>query len=69
LSVIIQGNPYFVLELIKECGRQWKRESDAEAIVILEVVEKKTQQTPKATIETCQQRKQNYEEHKKRRKS
>jgi phage-related protein len=41
---------------------------DAEAIVILEVVEKKTEQTSKATVEVCQRRKKNYEEYKKHRK-
>ena len=32
-----------------------------EAIVILEVMEKKTQQTPKAVIETCQRRLRRYQ--------
>jgi len=41
---------------------------DAEAIVILEVDEKKTQETPKATIEVCQKRQKNYEEFKKHQK-
>jgi phage-related protein len=40
---------------------------DVEAIVILEVEEKKTQQTPKATITKCQQRLKSYEEAKKQR--
>ena len=39
---------------------------DTEAIVILEVDEKKTQETPKATIEICQRRKKSYENFKKR---
>lgn len=41
---------------------------DTEAIVILEVGEKKTQETPKATIEVCKQRQKSYEEAKKRQK-
>jgi len=39
---------------------------DTEAIVILEVDEKKTQETPKATLAICQQRKKSYENFKKR---
>jgi phage-related protein len=38
---------------------------DAEAIVILEVSEKKTQQTSKATLDVCSKRLKNYEEAKK----
>jgi len=38
---------------------------DSEAVVILEVDEKKTQQTPKTTIAKCQQRLKSYEEAKK----
>ena len=34
---------------------------DSDAIVILEVDEKKTQKTPKATITACQKRIENYE--------
>lgn len=37
---------------------------DTEAIVILEVTEKKTQQTLKQTIEVCQKRRKSYEEYK-----
>ena len=39
---------------------------DKDAVVILEVDEKKTQQTPKATIELCQQRLKSYEKAQKR---
>jgi len=42
---------------------------DTEAIVILEVDEKKTQATPKTTLDVCQQRKKSYEEFRKRQKS
>lgn len=38
---------------------------DAEAIVILEVDEKKTRQTPKTKIELCQKRLKSHEEFKK----
>jgi phage-related protein len=37
---------------------------DADAIVVLEVDEKKTQKTPQATIEVCQERRKSYEESK-----
>ena len=35
---------------------------DDEAIVILDVIEKKTRQTPKPTIDVCQKRLMSYEE-------
>jgi phage-related protein len=38
---------------------------DSTAIVILEIVEKKTQQTAKQTINNCRKRLKNYEEAKK----
>lgn len=34
---------------------------DSDAIVVLEVFEKKTQQTPKQVIESCKQRIKNYD--------
>jgi phage-related protein len=37
---------------------------DTDAIVVLEVDEKKTRKTPQATIEACQERRKNYEESK-----
>jgi phage-related protein len=37
---------------------------DTDAVVILEVDEKKTQKTTQATIEVCQQRRKSYEEYK-----
>ena len=39
---------------------------DSEAIVILEVQEKKTKKTPQATIELCQKRLKSYEEAKRK---
>lgn len=39
---------------------------DDEAIVILDVLEKKTQQTPKRTIEVCEWRLKSYEEAKRK---
>ena len=39
---------------------------DSEAIVILEVQEKKTRKTPQATIELCQKRLKSYEEAKRK---
>ena len=39
---------------------------DDEAIVILDVVEKNTQQTPKATIDACEKRRKSYEEAKRK---
>ena len=39
---------------------------DDEAIVILDVAEKKTQQTPKATIDACERRRRSYEEAKRK---
>jgi phage-related protein len=41
---------------------------DSEAIVILEVGEKKTQKTSRETIEICQQRLKRYEEAKRQKK-
>jgi len=41
---------------------------DADAIVVLEVDEKKTQQTTKATIEVCQERCKSYEKTRKQKK-
>ena len=40
---------------------------DSDAIVILEVGEKKTQKTSQATIELCQKRLKNYEQAKRQR--
>jgi len=42
---------------------------EPDAIVILEVTEKKTPQTPRATIDTCKKRYKSYEDHKKSRKN
>ncbi len=39
---------------------------DDEAIVILDVIEKKTQQTPKATMDVCKQRLKSYEDAKRK---
>jgi len=39
---------------------------DDEAIVILDVAEKKSQQTPKALIDVCEKRRKNYEEAKRK---
>lgn len=36
---------------------------DPDAVVILEVLKKKTQGTPKATIETCRRRLAEYDRH------
>jgi len=41
---------------------------DKDAVVILEVDEKKTQETPKATITLCQQRLKHYEKAQKQQK-
>jgi len=41
---------------------------DPDAIIILEVTEKKTQATSKATIQTCQKRLKSYESHRKQKK-
>ncbi len=41
---------------------------DSDAIVILEIGEKKTQKTPQTTLEVCKKRLTNYEEVKKQRK-
>ncbi len=38
---------------------------DSDAIIILEVTEKKTQATSKATIQTCQKRLKSYEDYRK----
>jgi len=40
----------------------------SDAIVILEIAEKKTQKTPKQLIETCKQRLKSYEDYQKSRK-
>jgi phage-related protein len=49
---------------VKDVNKTWRviYRLDADAIVILEVFEKKTNQTPSAVIAVCRQRLQRYEE-------
>jgi phage-related protein len=48
---------------ITDVNRTWRiiYRADADAIVILEVFEKKTQKTPREVIETCRRRLHQYE--------
>jgi phage-related protein len=49
---------------VNDANKTWRviYRLDADAIVILEVFEKKTNQTPSAVIAACRQRLQRYEE-------
>jgi Phage-related protein len=51
---------------VKDENKEWRLfyfvDSDAEAIVVLGVEEKKTRTTPKRTIKTCQDRLKSYED-------
>lgn len=49
---------------IRDAGHRWRviYRSDADAILILEVFDKKTPQTPRHVIETCRRRLRNYDE-------
>lgn len=53
---------------VNDRNKTWRLfyQIDDGAIVILGVVEKKTQQTPKATINVCQKRRKSYEEAKRK---
>jgi phage-related protein len=49
---------------INDAGTTWRivYRTDSDAIVILEVFEKRTKQTPKQVIDNCKQRIRNYDD-------